>query len=499
MQRGFLLTMIVLATGVAALWPTVLSLVGYWEDTDNLSYTHGYLIAAISAWLVWRSRARLNTITLHPSWLAVGATAVLGGVWYLALISGIEVGHQVLLPAILLAAVAGGLGLRAAAVVAFPVGFLYFAVPVWSLINGQLQALTTLGVSFMIRATGLPAYIEGNFVHIPSGTFEIAGGCSGLHFFIVALAIAALYGELDRDRLRNRLLLVALAALMAIVMNWIRVYTIILNGHLTDMQGFLVQVDHYYFGWALFAVLLVLFFWIARRFVPLAVEASAAAMPATALPAPGVSVAGVIATLVVLAVGPGLNALANARAAASDVPTALEMPAGVGGWQGPDWSGGTWRPSYPKADAEAQAEYRLGDQWVSAYANVYASQSQQRELVGSVNNILGATGWQRVEKVLRPMDTTEGAAEYVEITAAAPGDARWIVGYLYVVGDRTLTGDITSKLYYGVAVLAGRPQSGVVAAAARCADDGCDAASAAVHEFLSTHAEAVAATLRKGP
>jgi len=53
-----------------------------------------------------------------------------------------------------------------------------------------------------------------NYVHIPSGTFEIAGGCSGLHFFIVALAISALYGELQRDSIKIRVALICLAALL---------------------------------------------------------------------------------------------------------------------------------------------------------------------------------------------------------------------------------------------------------------------------------------------
>ncbi len=276
MRRGFLLTVIVLVLGCAALWPSLRSLVGYWEDTDNLTYTHGFLIAAVCLWLLWRNRRTLDAAPLRPWWPAVPAILALSATWYLAWIAGIEVGHQLLVPMLLLAAVAGALGLAAARAAAFPIGYLYFAIPIWTLINGKLQSLTTVGVGFLIRATGLPAYIEGNYVHIPSGTFEIAGGCSGVHFFIVALAIAALLGELDRDRLRTRALLVAIAAVMAIVMNWIRVYTIIVNGHLTDMQGFLVRVDHYYFGWALFGVMLIGFFWIARRIEPAPAAGAAA-------------------------------------------------------------------------------------------------------------------------------------------------------------------------------------------------------------------------------
>jgi exosortase A len=498
MRRGFGLTVLLLAVGIAALWPTVHSLAGYWADSDNRTYTHGYLVAAICAWLVWRARPRLNSAPLQPFWPAVVATVACGGLWYVSWVSGIQVGHQVLLPVILVLAVTGGLGLRGGAAVAFPVGYIYFAIPVWDAINHQLQALTTKGVTLLIRATGVPAYIEGNFVHIPSGTFEIAGGCSGLHFFIVALAIAVLYGETDREPLRNRLLLALIAAVMAIVMNWVRVYTIIVNGHLTDMQGYLVRVDHYKFGWVLFAVLLVLYFWIAHRFVPLGAEPASRASSGAAATKKNL-VAGLVSAVLAVAVGPALAAVANVRASNARVPELITLPAGAPGWQGPEWTNSPWQPKYPGADVQARAEYRNGDQWVVAYLNAYAHQSQEREMVGYYSDILGTSGWQAVAQTQRTAASSGGPFSYLEVTAAAPQDERWVVGYLYEVGGRTFTSGLASKLYYGRAVLSGRPQSGVVAAAARCAEDDCSAASNTVNQFLAAHADALANTLRKGP
>jgi len=498
MRRGFGLTVLLLVVGLAALWPTVHSLAGYWADSDNRTYTHGYLVAAICVWLVWRARPKLNSAPLQPFWPAVIATIACGGVWYASWVSGIQVGHQVLLPVILVLAVAGGLGRRAGAAVAFPVGYLYFAIPVWDAINHQLQALTTQGVTLLIRATGVPAYIEGNFVHIPSGTFEIAGGCSGLHFFFFALAIAVLYGEIDREPLRNRLLLAVIAAVMAIVMNWLRVYTISVNGHFTDMQGYLVRVDHYKFGWVLFAVLLVLYFWIVRRFVPLGAEPTLPASTGAASTKKAL-VAGLVSAVLALAVGPTLAAVANVRANNARVPESITLPAGASGWQGPEWSNSPWQPKYPGADVQAKGEYRNRDQWVVAYVNAYANQSQEREVVGYHSDILGANGWQAVAQTQRSAASGVGPFHYLEVTATAPQDERWVVGYLYEVGGRTFTSGLESKLYYGGAVLAGRPQSGVVAAAAQCAEGDCGAASNAVNQFLAAHADALANTLRKGP
>ena len=73
----------------------------------------------------------------------------------------------------------------------------------------------------------------------------------------------------------------ALMAALAVLANWVRVYTVIEAGYLTDMQSYLVRVSHYGFGWAVFAATLVVFFWLVTRFGP-----DAAAEPAYAPSAP---------------------------------------------------------------------------------------------------------------------------------------------------------------------------------------------------------------------
>ena len=51
-------------------------------------------------------------------------------------------------------------------------------------------------------------------------------------------------------------------AALALLANWLRVYTVIEAGYLTDMHHYLVSVSHYWFGWGVFALALVAFFWL---------------------------------------------------------------------------------------------------------------------------------------------------------------------------------------------------------------------------------------------
>ena len=170
-----------------------------------------------------------------------------------------------MLPLLVFAALLAVLGWSVARILLFPLGFLYFALPLWGDLVGILQHLSVNATHALIWLTGLPAYMDGNFVRLPAGTLEIADGCSGLHFLIVGLAMAALYGELSRDSLLRRIAWLCLMGGLAIVANWLRIFVIVAAAYATEMKTFLVTVDHYWFGWLVFAATFAAFLWIANR------------------------------------------------------------------------------------------------------------------------------------------------------------------------------------------------------------------------------------------
>jgi hypothetical protein len=43
------------------------------------------------------------------------------------------------------------------------------------------------------------------------------------------------------------------------------VFLLVVIGYTTEMQHYFVRVDHYWFGWAIFAVAIAIYFAIARR------------------------------------------------------------------------------------------------------------------------------------------------------------------------------------------------------------------------------------------
>ena len=474
---------LLLAAAVAGLLsPTIQSLSREWRDTDSLTYTHGYLIVAIACWLVVRASS-LPRATAEPDWRLLPALLALSLIWLLALRAGIELIHQALWPLLGLLTVCVALGMRNGMRFWFPFAFLYFAIPVWSVGNEILQTLTVVAVRSMLQLSSVPAYVTGNIVTIPAGTFEIAGGCSGLHFFIVALAIAALYGEINRDSFKTRVQLLLLAAVLAAITNWLRVYTIILAGHLTNMQHYLVRVSHYYFGWGVFVITMVAFFMIASR-IPAGVRAEGPGTSSSST-APARLVMAAVAALVVLSFGPAWNALWPAASAGT---AGKVLPQTAGQWSGPHQTSDRWEPAYPHSDRTERGEYRWHGNAVTAFVAQYGYQQQGRELIGFGNSLTGGLDG----AVTREPAFSGPHGMIGRLSIVGPGGDSSILLYYYQIGSSRLVSEFASQVRYGLAALFSRPVSSVVAVHASCAPD-CETASANARQVLDALDPAVVA------
>jgi exosortase len=257
-----------LAVVVLAYWPTSRALWHFWIDHPYWG-AHGLLVAGLAIWLLVRARGRLATADVRPlSWALVPlvlASVALLYFWR----TGAEQLQLLLLPALMWLALLAAFGAQVARVLAIPVGFLYFGMPVWNLLAVPLQNLTLFVCSVAAPLIALPASFAGSMVTLPGGiTFEVTIWCSGLGFFVQGLAVATLLGELEHAARRRRLVLLASMAALALLTNWVRVLTIIQVGYSTHMRHVLVTTHHLMFGYLLFGLVLVAYVWIATRFAP---------------------------------------------------------------------------------------------------------------------------------------------------------------------------------------------------------------------------------------
>lgn len=464
---------IVLVTA-ALYWPSTQSLLHEWFEVPSSAYSHGSLVVLLAVWLAIRA-VRAQSAPAAPDarpllWL--GLLALLSAAWLIAFRAGIQVLHQALLPVLVWLGVRIVLGRRIALLSAVPIGLLYSAIPVWHAAVPALQAMTVSVVRTLLRVAGIPAYVAGDFVTIRSGVFHVEDGCAGLHYFIVAATIAVIYGELRADGRRVRIWLLALGMALALLSNWLRVFIIIMAGYLTDMQSYLVRVDHSRFGWAVFALAMIVFLLLGRLW-PASEPRDAAASTAGAT-------RGVARMLpwaaLAAALGPAWALLAPVRAAAA--PN-VSMPSAIAGWAGPREScQGRWRPEFPAADMHEQREFSRAGQTVCVYIAGYLSQHQDKELIGYWSSLYSPES-EVVSSAVR-----EAAGRTLnEVRLGDERAADRIVWYSYAVGAREMRRGIEAQLSYAFGTLSGAPAAAVFALSARCLPD-CAAARRALGEFL---------------
>ncbi len=477
--RALVSARLAIAVGLLAVialvyWPSSVALDAEWRDTVDKTYTHGYLVLLISLWLMWRERARLDAAPLRPMTLALPLLALLSAAWLYFWRAAVQDPHLLLLPLLLYTALLAVFGRAGARVLAFPVGFLYFAMPVWSDLVVPLQHLSVDANGVLISLTGLPAYMDGNLIRLPAGTLEIAEGCSGMHFFIVGLALAALYGEVMRDSLRLRCVWLGLMAVLALVANWVRIFVVAAAAYATNMQSYLVTVDHYWFGWLVFMACFALFLWISGRIAGAYGPKTAPAAGSTAaLPAAAPSVARCIATLAFVGVLPLVVYTVDSSRGQPAAGIAIGWPAAQG-WSGPQpVMPSRWMPNFQNATATASRQYAdASGRSVEIYVAAYRTQRQGSKLVAWGNSLLGDDGLWVLSK--RSVDTPQGS--WRERTIANPDGGKSLLWSQYRIGKRRFARARVAQLWYGIAAFGSEPLSSLVAMRAACEPD-CPAAA----------------------
>ena len=233
-------------------------------------YSHGYLVLVLTAFLVFLEVRRAPLAPCAPSWLGLTALIFLVAIAFIGWATSTQSVAQLVWPFSMIATIWAFAGAGNARRFILPIGYLCVAIPIWDGLIAPLQALTIRVVTGWIHMANLPAFIEGNLIHVPSGTFEIAEGCGGLRYALVAVALAAFSGILHHNRWKPTALLALLALGLAMVGNWIRVFATVAVGLAppTGLASVIVRDYHTPFGWALFVVIMLPFFYVERLYQP---------------------------------------------------------------------------------------------------------------------------------------------------------------------------------------------------------------------------------------
>jgi exosortase B len=251
------------AAFVAAYIPTVSSLIdGPWQTEQE---GHGPLIIAASLWLVWESRERLARVEITAASVA-GWTALLLGLVLMFLARTQDVLTFEVLSIIPVISgctllLAGWPTLR---ILAFPIGFLLFAVPVpdW-LIDAAtvpLKVFISNVVTQVLYTAGFPVAQNGVMIMVGSYQLLVKDACSGMNSIFALSAIGVFYAHVFRWRQKIRsLMLLAAIVPITIVANFIRVLSLVLMAYYAG-PDLLEGPVHDLTGIGLFIVAVILLF-----------------------------------------------------------------------------------------------------------------------------------------------------------------------------------------------------------------------------------------------
>ena len=449
---------------------TILYLIGKWNQLEIGEYGHGYLVLAISAYLVFYNRLMLVALTPCPEYRAIVAVVSASMLWLIAALVDIEMLQTVALLLLVLSILWALLGSRVTKILVFPVFYIGFAIPIWFPLSPILQDLTADAVFWIIRVMEIPALRIENMIVLPAGKLSIEEACSGLRYFLAALTLGSLYGYLNYVTFRARLFVLLVAAGAAVLANMLRVFIVVYLAYKTDMQHPLVH-DHLYLGWYLFGGLVVVLLTIDARLHRNRLPGSnrtadtAATKQVPCNKGKSQIMVSVLVVALLVSAGPGIIFWLSEQPQLDSNPVKIEFPSATVEWPYMEADEDSWTPLYRGAIAHKMAFHDKNNRAIHLYLGVYPSQMQGEELINDLNRISDDKIWRIIyqrEKVYN----VNGQQVLEQLLEKNDGTQR-LVWYWYRVAGQNTVNKYQAKMLQVLGIVKGMQQASVIAIASK--------------------------------
>lgn len=226
-----------------------------WQWWDDPNYSHGFLVPFFSGFLIWQRRDRLRALAPQGTW--IGVPVLLAGIG--ALLLGDLAGEYFLMRSSLIVVLAGlilfHLGRTVFRVLAFPLLFLFFMVPLpatlFYAVAFPLQNLAARNAAWALDRLGVPVLLDGNVIQLSQISLGVTEACSGIRSLISLLAVAVAWAALTLPGVWAVMGLAASAVPITVLANAGRVVATGLIAQrfgIEYAQGFF----HTFSGWVIF-------------------------------------------------------------------------------------------------------------------------------------------------------------------------------------------------------------------------------------------------------
>jgi exosortase A len=475
-QRAGVVFVLLVACTLALYFDTASAIVTIWWRSET--FAHGFLVAPIVLWMVWRQRSRLSHLQPRPNAWGLAALVLVGFGWLLGDLVAINALTQFTFVAMLVLLVPAVLGLEVTKALLFPLAFMFFSVPFGEFVMPTLMQWTADFTVMALRLSGVPVYREGLQFIIPSGSWSVIEACSGVRYLIASLTVGTLFAYLNYQSTKRRVMFIIVSIIVPVIANWLRAYMIVMLGHLSGNK-LATGVDHIIYGWVFFGIIIMLMFMIGARWSEPEPSVNAADIDAMTLQKPlQLGAAGttrprfelfaLVTTLILTLPLGGRFALEHGD---EDVPMQLTAPTRLS----PDWVADNsakiiFRPAFQNPSADINTTYTQGSDRVGLYLGYYRHQNYKRKLVSSENVLVPSKDpfWAQVTSTVHnitfdsiPVNIREGELRKV-FSSASPTDERLTVWQVYWVNGILTASNVQAKLYGALQRLLGRGDDAAV-------------------------------------
>ncbi|MCP5244454.1 MAG: exosortase A [Burkholderiales bacterium] len=454
-QNGAPALMAVLAViGILVIYhETVGSMVATWYRSET--YAHGFLIFPFVIYLIWTKRHSICAHNQQPCPMALLGLGILGFFWLVAELASVQVLTQYILVAMLPVVVAVILGYRIMFAMAFPLAYLFFAVPFGDMLIPPLINFTADFTVNALQLTGVPVYREGTFFSLPTGNWSVVEACSGLRYLIASVTLGTLYAYLTYRSLSRRLIFIFFSILVPIIANGIRAYLIVMTGHLSNMQ-LAVGVDHLIYGWIFFGFVMLVLFWVGSFWREDDDEAATPKLGEQQLIGDEKKVTSITKTALITFAALSITLIWPIYAAYLEKDTVHEPEFNFYLPDRKEWYIASdpvtdWKPIYIGHPGRFEQHYSgFGDNRVSLYVTYYFNQRQGHELINFGNMLVPETDapWRKIGERKKSviMDKNEMTVRQAQLSSYS---GKLLVWRWYVLGNEE-----TISAYVAKALLA---------------------------------------------
>ncbi|MDN5941016.1 MAG: VPLPA-CTERM-specific exosortase XrtD [Nitrospira sp.] len=432
------------------------------EWMENEDYSHGIFIPFISLALIWWRREHILAAGLAPTWWGLLPVTLGSGLFFVGELATLFFLQHLSFWVVFVGLVLSIAGLSATYRMAFPLGYLLLMIPppvmLQQGLSSSLQLISSaLGVG-CLQLVGITAFREGNVIDLGPMQLQVVEACSGLRYLFPLLALTVLCAYLFQDRIWRRVVLVASAIPLAVLLNGLRIGLI---GVLVEYfgngaaEGFM----HAFEGWFLFVLSLALLgveLWLLGKIGSSSKSAmanlfatsqtSTVSSPVPSLP----SVRGPVMVCAALLVATTVISFQVAGREETPPPrqSFLEFPMHLATWHGEPMAMERQYVDVLRFDDYLLANYQGAGGPINVYAAYYRSQ-RSGQATHSPKTCIPGGGWEitSLDEVIVPSGLGTESGFRANRVVIQKGEQKQVVLYWFKQRNRLVTSEYLVKIF----------------------------------------------------